>query len=308
MDSVDGTERFDICVKNINDKFKAKTLVLQLPIGYGKDLQGMVDIVEEQAYYFQSKDVSESYRTAAIPTELVAKAAEAREQLIAKLLDYDEELALRYLEEGYQPTKAEIKSLIRKATLTGEVFPVFCGSAYKYVGVKLLLDGVVDYLPSPIDSKEVSVFDADTGEQKLFPNGDPSAPCLALAFKVTVDRFNNKLTFFRIYSGKLTANSYIYNVNKDEKERISRLVRVNGEERKEIKEIYAGDIVAAVGLEKTVTGDTFSNDKTNRYLLENISFAEPVISQAIEPKTNADRDKLRDALARLTLQDPSFRY
>jgi elongation factor G len=308
MDSIDGVEKFDNCIKSLIDKFGADPLVLQFPIGSGKDLKGVVDIIEQKAHYFEFGLKDGGYKTENIPSDLVEKAKRYKEELIEKIIVHDEELFLKYLDGDKELDKEQIKRLVRKATLTANQFPVYCGSAYKYVGVELLLDGIVEFLPSPFDTKELTVFSQKTGVEEKIANSEVNSPCLALAFKITVEgKYNSKLTFFRVYAGVLRANSYIYNITKGVKERVSRLVRMSGGVQEKVDEVYAGDIAAAMGLEKTITGDTFGDEKNN-YVLENIDFAEPVISQAIEPKTNADRDKLKDALDKLRIQDPSFKY
>jgi elongation factor G len=206
---------------------------------------------------------------------------------------------------GKELSVDEIKFLIRKATLTANFFPVFCGTAFKNIGIKLLLDSVINYLPSPREIKPLNVFSLDNEETFRLEKG-LNYP-LALAFKIVIDKYNNKLTFFRVYSGKILSNSYIYNVNQQKKERISRLVRMNADKKEEIKEVGVGDIAAAIGLESTVTGDTLGSEENN-FLLENIKFNDPVISLAIEAQSNKDKDKLREALEKLKVQDPSFKY
>ena len=306
MDSVDGEEKFDDCLKSIKEKLSAVPLAIQFPVGAGRDLKGVVDIIEQKAHYFQLGDKNENYQTKEIPQPLLEKVKKFRQELIDKIVEQDEAIAMKYL-EGQELSVEEVKKLLRQATLTGKYFPVFCGSAYKHVGVKLVLDGVVDYLPSPLDVKEIPVYSPHDKTKSELVNCNSPLPCLALAFKIVVDNYNNKLTFFRVYAGKVSANSYVYNVNQDKRERVSRLVRMHADNKEEIKEVRAGDIAAAIGLEQTITGDTFGEEK-KPLLLETINFAEPVISQAIEPKTNEDKDKLRTALEKLRIQDPSFKY
>lgn len=306
MDGVDRIEKFDENLKSVRDRLQADPLPVQFPIGVGKDLKGIVDVIEQKAYYCQLGDKEEKYQTGDIPTDLLERAKKYRQELIEKIIDQDEKLAMKYL-EGQELSIKEIKSLLRKATLTGNYYPTFCGSAYKYVGVKLVLNGVVDYLPSPSDIAGITVFSPQDKDKQEIVNHDSNLPCLALVFKIMSDNYNNKLTFFRVYFGKVSANSYIYNVNKGKKERISRLVRMHANNQEEIKEVGAGDIAAAIGLGFAVTGDTFGDEKYP-LLMEKIDFAETVISQAIEPKTNEDKDKLTMALEKLKIQDPSFRY
>ena len=306
MDGVDNVEKFTENLKSIREKLHADPLPIQFPIGAGRELEGLVDIIEQKAYYCQMGDKEEKYQIKDIPPNLAEKAKKYRQELLEKIIEQDEEVAVKYL-EGQELSVAEIKKLLRKATLTGKYFPVFCGSAYKYVGVKLVLNGVVDYLPSPLDITEIPVFSPHDKNKQKIVNCHTPLSCLALAFKIMVDNYNNKLTFFRVYAGEMTANSYIYNVSQGKEERVSRLVRMHADNKEEVKKVGAGDIAAAIGLERTITGDTFG-EKNNPLLLETIDFAEPVISQAIEPKTNEDKDKLRDALEKLKIQDPSFKY
>jgi elongation factor G len=310
MDGVDNVEKFDEGVKSIREKLHAAPLPIQFPIGAGKELEGIVDIVEQKAHYFQLGHKEEKYQTKEIPSNLLEKTKKYRQELIERIIEQDEELMTKYL-DGHlkidELSVTEVKKLLRKATLTGKFFPVFCGSAYKYVGVKLVLDGVVDYLPSPVDVPPIPVFSPQDKSKQGEINCHSQLSCLALAFKIMVDNYNNKLTFFRVYAGKVSANSYIYNVNQGKKERVGRLVRMHANNKEEVKSVGAGDIAAVIGLEHTITGDTFGEEK-NPLLLETIDFAEPVITQAIEPKTNEDKEKLREALEKLKIQDPSFKY
>lgn len=306
MDNADNLEKFTECLESIKERLNAIPLPVQFPLGVGKDLRGVIDIVEQKAYYFQVGDKDENYQVKEIPSELREKIKVYRQELIEKIIEFDEELATKYL-EGQDFTAEEIRKLLRLATLTGNFFPVFCGSAYKNVGVKTVLDGVIDYLPSPLDIAEIPVFSPQSKEKELSVNCNSPISCLALAFKIIVDDYNNRLTFFRVYAGKISANSYVYNVNRDKRERVSRLVKMHADKKEEIKEVGAGDIAAAIGLEHTVTGDTFG-EENKPLILEAIDFAEPVIFQAIEPKTNEDKDKLRDGLERLKITDPSFKY
>jgi elongation factor G len=306
MDGVDNVEKFTENLKSIREKLHADPLPVQFPIGAGRELEGVVDIIEQKAYYCQMGDKDEKYQIKEIPPSLLEQTKKYRQELLEKIIEQDEELAMKYL-EGQELSVKEIKRLLRQATLTGNYFPVFCGSAYKYVGVKLVLNGVVDYLPSPLDITEIPVFSPHDKKKHGAVNCNSSLSCLALAFKIMVDNYNNKLTFFRVYAGEMVANSYVYNVSQGKEERVSRLVRMHANNKEEVKRVGAGDIAAAIGLEKTITGDTFGEEK-NPLLLETINFAEPVISQAIEPKTNEDKEKLRAALEKLRIQDPSFKY
>src|SRR5438128_11483405 len=212
MDGVDNVEKFTENLKSIREKLHANPLPVQLPIGAGRELEGVVDIIEQKAYYCQLGDKEEKYQIKDIPPNLLEKAKKYRQELLEKIIEQDEEIATKYL-EGQELSVAEIKKVLRQATLTSKYFPVFCGSAYKYVGVKLVLNGVVDYLPSPLDIAEIPVFSPRDKDKTGVANCQSPLPCLALAFKIMVDNYNNKLTFFRVYTGEVTANSYIYNVN-----------------------------------------------------------------------------------------------
>jgi elongation factor G len=250
MDGVDRIEKFDENIKSIREKLHAVPLVVQFPIGVGRELEGVVDIIEQKAHYFKMGERDENYQTKEVPSSLLEKTKQYRHELIEKIVDHDEELALKYLEGG-ELTTSEIKKLLRQATLSGKYFPVFCGSAFKHVGVRLLLDGVADYLPSPLDVPEITVFSPRSGKKEGVVNCNSPLSCLALAFKITFDSFNNKLTFIRVYAGKLSINSRVYNVNRDREEGIGRgrLVRVSGDDKEKIEEVGAGDIAAVVGLE-----------------------------------------------------------
>lgn len=313
MDGVENEEKFTENLKSIKDKLRVEPLPVQFPIGAGRELEGIVDVIEQKAYYYQKDDKEkakeENYQIKEIPPHLVERTKKYRQGLlekIGKIIEQDEELLLKYLESQELSTR-EIKKLLRQATLTGEYFPVFCGSAYKHVGVKLLLDGVIDYLPSPLDVGEIPTFSLQDKNKEGYVNCNSPLPYLALAFKIVFDDRNQRVTFVRIYAGKITAGSLIYNVNKEEEERVSKLVRMHANSKEEIDEVSAGDIAAIIGLKHTVTGDTFA-EKKKPLLLETISFAKPVIFQAIEPKANKDRDKLQNALTNLEIQDPSFRH
>lgn len=313
MDGVENEEKFTENLKSIWEKLRVEPLPVQFPIGAGRELEGIVDIIEQKAcYYYQldnkEKAREEEYQIKEIPPHLVKRTKKYRHELlekIGKVIEQNEELLLKHL-EGQELTTEEIKKLLRQATLTGEYFPVFCGSAYKHVGVKLLLDGVVDYLPSPLDVGEMPVFSLQDKNKEGFVNCNSPLPCLALAFKIIFDDRNQRVTFVRVYAGKISAGSRLYNVNQDKSETVSSLVRMHANNKEKIEKVEAGDIAAIVGLEYAITGDTFG-DKKNPLLLETIDFAEPVISQAIEPKTSNDADKLKDALDKLKVQDPSFK-
>ncbi|WNE41477.1 MAG: Elongation factor G [Mycoplasmataceae bacterium] len=293
---------FFYSLKSVEDKLNASCLVVQLPIGSENDFQGVVDIISQKAFFFKLKDVEENFEIREVPDFLLDKLSSYRQLLVERVIEHDENLASKYL-EGNSLTNEEIKYLVRKATITGKHFPVFCGTAFKNIGIKFLLDGVVDYLPSPLDCSETKAFSVkDSSQMVKIGDGD----CAALAFKIMNDPFG-KLTFLRVYSGKVLSNSYLYNSTKQKTERISRLLRMHANKREEIKEIAAGDIAVAVGLKNTNTGDTLC-EENKQLLLETISFADPVISLAIEPKTKHDQDKISISLGKISEEDPTFRY
>jgi elongation factor G len=305
---------FFTALNSITEKLSASLLVCQLPIGAENDLRGIIDLVAKKAYYFRLGDIEENYQLGEIPTDYAKEIKYYREKLIEKLVEAEvermteenreESLILKKYEKNEELSEEEIKKLLRQATLTSKYFPVFCGSAFKNVGVKLLLNGIVSYLPSPQDTAAVKVFSPqENTATELEKNSNLP---LALAFKI-IEKANNQLTFFRVYSGKILANSYVYNVNRRKKERISRLVRMHADKIEEIKQVEVGDIAAAFGLRQTVTGDTLGSED-NPLLLENIEFDNPVISLAIEAKTNKDNDKLSEALKKLVIQDPGLKH
>jgi len=306
MDSMEGAEnvedRFVACCQSLEERLGAKLLICQFPIGGPQGIVGIIDLIEKKAYYFQGGDREENYQVKEIPEHLHEKVRIYRQNLLEKIIPYEEELGLKYL-EGQEISIQEIKKLIRKMVLGGEYFAVFCGSAYKHVGVKLLLDGIIDYLPSPLDSSQITLF--SNQEEKVISTLDYSHS-LALAFKIMNLPFA-KLTFIRVYCGNISANSYVYNINKGKKERVSRLVRMHANKQEEISEVKMGDIAAIIGFKYTTTGDTLC-DEEQEILLEQISFTEPVISLAVEPETKKDQDELSKGLKHLSEEDPTFRY
>jgi elongation factor G len=293
---------FQFSVETLHKRLRAKAAAAQLPIGAETNLTGIVDIIEQKAYSFDGEMVEEA-KEIPIPDDMKVEAAKKRVELIEAVVEYDETIMEKYL-SGAELTVAEIKQAVRKATLTAEFYPVFCGSAYKNVGVKLLLDAVLDFLPSPVDVKSIMGIDEDGNEiERKSSNDEPFA---ALAFKVMTDPFVGRITFFRIYSGVLKAGSYVYNSTKGKKERIGRILQMHANSRVEIAEIGAGGIAAAVGLKSSTTGDTLCDEKSP-VILESMVFPEPVISLALEPKTKADQDKMSIALGKLSDEDPTFR-
>ena len=294
---------FQFSLESLGKRLGANAAAIQLPIGAEDAFEGIIDIVEEKAYEFDgSKD--ENMTEIKIPADLKDEVAQKRDDLINALADYDEELTMAYL-EGEEITVEMLKAAIRKATITGEFYPVLCGSAFKNKGVKLMLNAVVDYLPSPTDVPAIKGHDEDGNEVERHPSD--SEPFSALAFKIMTDPYVGKLTFFRVYSGTMTAGSYVFNSTKGKKERFGRLLQMHANTQTEIKEVFAGDIAAAVGLKDTTTGDTLIAEGADEIILESMKFPEPVISVAVEPKTKGDQDKMTQALIKLAEEDPTFR-
>ena len=291
-------------VAMMEDRLKTRPLVMQLPIGSEENRKGLVDLVTLKAYVWDEDTLGAKYREVEVPADMKDQVAEYREKLIETAADFDDDIMDKYLEGG-EVTDDDLKAAVRKGTIDIAVTPVFCGSAFKNKGVQFLLDAVIDYLPSPLDIPPVTGINPETQEEEPREASD-DAPFSALAFKIMTDPFVGQLAFFRVYSGTMSAGSYVYNSTKDIKERVGRLVRMHSNKREEIKEVYAGDIAAAVGLKKTITGDTLC-DKDHPIILESMEFPEPVMSIAIEPKTKADQEKLGMSLQKLSVEDPSFR-
>ena len=290
-------------VGTIRDRLGANAVMLQIPIGAETEFQGLIDLVNNQAILYQNDD-GKSFEITDVPENMRDLAAKYRAEMIEKVSESDDELTEKFI-LGEAITPEELKIAIRKATIDGSIVPILCGSAYKNKGVQPLLDAVIDYLPSPLDKGAVSAINPDTEEPEPREPSD-TAPFSALAFKLMNDKHVGNLTFFRVYSGTLTKGTNVYNVNKGKRERISRILRMHANKREEVDEVFAGDIAAAVGLQITTTGDTLADDK-KPVLLENITFPEPVISIAIEPKTKVDQEKMGQALVRLGAEDPTFR-
>ena len=286
----------------IKDRLGAKTAAIQLPIGAESDFTGTIDLVTMKAYEYDGKP-EENLKEIEIPSDMLEKAKEMRNQLIETVADYDEDLMMKYL-DGEEIGVEELKKAIRKGTLDVTFFPLMCGDALSNKGVKLLLDAVIDYLPAPTDVEAIECTDAK-GNVVLRHPGD-NEPFTALAFKVMTDPYVGRLTFFRIYSGTLKSGSYILNSTKNVKERVGRLLQMHANHREEIDEVYCGDIAAIVGLKNTTTADTPCDEK-NPVVLKGMDFPEPVIAQAVEPKTKNDQDKMALALQKLAEEDPTFR-
>ena len=287
-------------VNMIRERLDANPIPVQIPIGAEDSFNGIIDLLTMTAYFYEGENMTEGE----IPEEYRDKAEEMREEMLESLADLDDEL-MEIVLEGEEPTVEQIKKVIREATIAVKMTPVFCGSAFKNKGVRLLLDGVVDYLPSPIDVPAIGGWDPDTEEDTVRESSDEE-PFSALAFKIVTDPYVGRLTFFRVYSGTLKSGSYVYNSSKDKKERMGRLLQMHADKREDIDECYSGDILAAVGLKFTSTGDTLCSYE-HPVVLESMDFPEPVIDVAIEPKTTADQEKMSLALQKLSEEDPTFR-
>ncbi len=292
---------FEMCVRSLKERLGANAKAVQLPIGIESTLRGAVDIIERKAYVYEAG--SQDPKEVPVPEDMVESMELHRADLLEALAAFDDEFMMKVL-EGEEPTVEEIKSVIRKAVLTGEFHPVFCGSAYKNKNIQLLLDGVIDYLPSPLDIPAAKGTDENGNEVTCKP--DDNAPLGALAFKIATDPFIGRLAYVRVYSGTLKSGSYVLNSTKGVKERIARVVLMHSNHRQEVDELHAGDIGAVVGLKNTTTGDTLCDEK-NPVILEKMEFPDPVIEEAVEPKTKADQEKMSIALQKLAEEDPTFR-
>ncbi len=291
------------CLSDIVDRLGAKPVAIQLPIGAESQFKGIIDLVRMKAVVWDEETLGAKYSDTDIPADLLDQAKEYREKMIEAAVDLDDDAMTAYL-EGKEPDEATLKRLIRKATITGTFYPVLCGSAFKNKGVQPLLDAVVDYLPSPIDVPAIKGID-DKGNE-IVRHADDREPMALLAFKIMDDPFVGTITFCRIYSGTLQSGTGVFNSTKDRKERIGRMLLMHANNREDIKEAFAGDIVALAGLKEVRTGDTLC-DPQKAVILEKMEFPDPVIEIAIEPKSKADQEKLGTALAKLVAEDPSFR-
>ncbi|WP_338975629.1 MULTISPECIES: elongation factor G [unclassified Spiroplasma] len=289
-------------IQTLKDRLGANAHSIQWPIGAEDAFDGIIDIIEMKAYHFDGKP-NEDYKEIAIPEELKDVIASRREELLEALSHFDDDFFMKYAEG--EVTVAEIKTVIRKATIAAEFFPVLCGSAFKNKGVKLMLDAVIDYLPSPLDVPAIKGI-LPVSSKEVERHSSDEEPFSALAFKIMTDPFVGRLTFFRVYSGTLESGSYVLNSTKEKKERVGRILQMHANSRAEIKKVYAGDIAAIVGLKDTTTGDTLCDEK-HEVILEKMVFPEPVISLALEPKTKADQEKMSLGLQKLAEEDPTFR-
>ena len=290
-------------VSTLHDRLQANAHPIQLPIGSEDDFRGIIDLIKMKAEIY-TNDLGTDILEEDIPAEYLDQAQEYREKLIEAVAETDEDLMMKYL-EGEEITNEELKAGIRKATINVEFFPVLCGSAFKNKGVQLMLDAVIDYLPSPLDIPAIKGINPDTDEEETRPASDEE-PFAALAFKIMTDPFVGRLTFFRVYSGVLQSGSYVLNTSKGKRERIGRILQMHANSRQEIDTVYSGDIAAAVGLKDTTTGDSLTDEKA-KIILESINVPEPVIQLMVEPKSKADQDKMGIALQKLAEEDPTFR-
>jgi elongation factor G len=295
---------FERVVSMMRDRLGANAHAVQYPMGEGEVFGGIVDLVLSKAVVYDD-ELGSSFHLEEIPAGLKDRCDKLREELIEAAVEHDDKALEKYL-HGEALSEDEIRAAIRKATIAGNFFPVFCGSAFKNKGVQPLLDGVIDYLPSPVDIPPVKGRDPDDAEREMVRKADDDEPFSALAFKIMTDPYVGKLTFFRVYSGSIPSGTHVMNATQETRERVGRLLQMHANKREELDEVSAGDIAAAIGLKSVRTGDTLC-DPDHPIVLESMSFPEPVISVAIEPKTKADQDKLGTGLSKLAEEDPTFR-
>ena len=288
----------------IRDRLRANAVPVQLPIGSESDFIGIIDLIKMKAELYHDDDLGKVYEEKEIPENMLEEAKAWRDRLLEAVAEYDEDLMMMYLEGEEMPVE-DIKRVIRRETIKGNMYPVFCGSAYRNKGVQLMLDGVVDYMPSPLDIPAIKGVNPYTKNEEERKAGDDE-PFSALVFKIMADPFVGKLAFFRVYSGHLNSGSHVYNATKDRKERFGRILQMHANHRSELETVYSGDIAAAVGLKFATTGDTLCDDK-HPVVLESMEFPDPVIEIAIEPKTKIGQEKMGIALAKLAEEDPTFR-
>jgi elongation factor G len=293
---------YERTIESIKERLGANPIPMQLPIGFEATFRGVVDLLEERAILWED-DLGKEPKIIDIPEELKAEAREARSHMVEKIAELDDDLTLKYL-EAQEITVEELKAALRKGVIASQAAPVFCGSSLKNKGVQVLLDAVIDYLPSPVDVPALQGMDVDREEMIELPPRD-DAPLSALVFKIVTDPYVGRLAYFRVYSGVLSQGQMLTNTSKGRRERIGRLIRMHADRREDITEVRAGDIGAVLGLKETFTGDTLCD--TRKIILESISFPEPVISIAIEPKSSADQEKMGEALRKLSEEDPTFR-
>ena len=292
-------------IDTIHDRLRANAVPVQIPIGSENMFEGIIDLLTMKAEVYDKNDATgKEFEIVDIPENMKAEAQTWHDKMIEAVAELDEDLTMKYL-EGEEISIEELKTVIRRETIAGNIFPVFCGSAYKNKGVQMMLDGVVDYMPAPTDIPSIGGVNPDTEEEDVRHASDKE-PFSALAFKIVADPYVGKLAFFRVYSGTLETGSYVYNATKGKRERIGRILQMHANHREEIEKVYSGDIAAAVGLKQTTTGDTLCDEK-KPIILESMEFPDPVIEIAIEPKTKAGQEKMGIALAKLAEEDPTFR-
>jgi len=302
MDRV-GADHMNV-ISQMEKRLGARPVLLQLPIGKEDDFEGIIDLISQKGRMYDKTTLGTKFYEIDVPDEILSDLKEMREKLVEVACDFDDDMMTKYL-NGEEIHEESIKKALRKATVAGEIVPVFLGSAFKNKGIQALLDGVIDYLPSPADISQIVGNNPDTGEE-IQLSLDDDAPFSALVFKIMTDPYVGQLTYIRVYSGRLTVGSDVYNGTRGKKERIGRLLKIHANKMEDIKEVYSGDIAAVVGLKKTNTGDTISDAK-NPIILESMEFPEPVISVAVEPKSKADEKKLGLSLNKLAMEDPSFK-
>lgn len=295
---------FDYSMTTLEDRLQANAHAVQMPIGAEDEFQGVIDLIEMQADIYDEDELGAKWDTVDVPADYLEQATKRRAELVEAVADVNDDIMDKYL-EGEEISKEELKAAIRQATIDLKFFPVFAGSAFKNKGVQMLMDGVVDYLPSPLDVRPYNAKNPEDDSEVELMAGDDK-PFAGLAFKIATDPFVGRLTFFRVYTGTLQSGSYILNATKDKRERVGRLLQMHSNHRNEIPEVFSGDIAAAIGLKNTTTGDSLT-DVSHQLILESMEFPEPVIELAIEPKTKADQDKLSNAIQKLAEEDPSFR-
>ena len=292
-------------IDTIHDRLRANAVPVQIPIGSENMFEGIIDLITMKAEVYDKNDATgKEFDIVDIPDNMMGEAQAWHDKMVEAVAELDEELTMKYL-EGEEISNEELKAVIRRETIAGNIFPVFCGSAYKNKGVQMMLDGVVDYMPAPTDIPSIGGVNPDTEEEDVRHASDKE-PFSALAFKIVADPYVGKLAFFRVYSGTLETGSYVYNATKGKRERIGRILQMHANHREEIEKVYSGDIAAAVGLKQTTTGDTLCDEK-KPIILESMEFPDPVIEIAIEPKTKAGQEKMGIALAKLAEEDPTFR-
>ena len=292
-------------IDTIHDRLRANAVPVQIPIGSENMFEGIIDLITMKAEVYDKNDATgKEFDIVDIPDNMMGEAQAWHDKMVEAVAELDEELTMKYL-EGEEISNEELKAVIRRETIAGNIFPVFCGSAYKNKGVQMMLDGVVDYMPAPTDIPSIGGVNPDTEEEDVRHASDKES-FSALAFKIVADPYVGKLAFFRVYSGTLETGSYVYNATKGKRERIGRILQMHANHREEIEKVYSGDIAAAVGLKQTTTGDTLCDEK-KPIILESMEFPDPVIEIAIEPKTKAGQEKMGIALAKLAEEDPTFR-